>query len=179
MIEEWKDIKGYEGKYQISSFGNVRSLYDVNQYKNTKRIKILKLGQRNGYSVINLCKNGKRKSFQIHRLVAEAFIPNEKNDEIVNHIDEDKKNNNVNNLEWCTQLKNVKHSLHQRINKSVNRVGSTGEKYICKRTRGNKSYFELNVYMNGKKHYLGKFYNIQDAIKVREKFLKIIDKNYL
>lgn len=93
MKEIWKDIKNFEGKYQISNLGNVRSLYDQNQFKKTYRIRYLKLGQRQGYSIIQLtdgCKI-KRSSYQIHRLVAEAFIPNPENKPFINHIDENRK----------------------------------------------------------------------------------------
>lgn len=97
MQEIWKDVKGYEGKYQISNFGNVKSL----NYNNMKKEKLLSFWK-SKYLYVNLYKNNKGKSFQVHRLVAEAFIPNPDNLPEVNHKDEDKLNNNVSNLEWCT-----------------------------------------------------------------------------
>ena len=91
MQEIWKDIKGYNGKYQISNYGNV---------KNTKSSRLLK--QRNKkYLEVVLYKNCQPKCYKIHRLVAEAFIPNPTNLPIINHKDENKLNNNVDNLEWC------------------------------------------------------------------------------
>ena len=99
-MEVWKDIKGYEGIYQISSCGRVRSLH-------YKKNKILKLTQdKYGYYQINLCKNNKVKNLKVHRLVAEAFIDNPNNYPEVNHKDENKTNNKIDNLEWCTHYYN-------------------------------------------------------------------------
>ena len=95
MKEIWKDIEGYEGLYQVSNFGRVRSL------KNGK-VRILKpLTNKNGYLRVQLYKNNSLKTIFIHRLVAMAFIPNPNNLPMVNHKDEDKTNNIVSNLEWC------------------------------------------------------------------------------
>lgn len=103
MIEEiWKDILGYEGFYQVSSFGRVRSLdrYDSRNY--FRKGRILKLSaDRKGYLRVGLHSNGKEKFYSVHRLVAEAFIHNPDNLPEVNHIDEDKTNNRVENLEFC------------------------------------------------------------------------------
>lgn len=169
MIEIWKDIKGYEGKYQISNLGNVRSLYDENQICKTPRTKMLRLCERNGYCTIVLSMKGKRKSLQVHRLVAEAFIPNTKNKPFINHIDENRKNNNVNNLEWCTQLENVKHSLHKKIGSMVNYVGKSGEKYI--RIKNNK--YEVSIYYKGKRYYVGTYKTLGEAINRRNYFMKV------
>lgn len=102
MEEIWKDIKGYEGLYQISNFGRVKSL----NYRNTGKEQLLKPAlNTTGYFCVMLCKPLKR--FLIHRLVAKAFIPNPDNLPCVNHKDENPTNNHVDNLEWCTQLYNV------------------------------------------------------------------------
>lgn len=99
MKEIWKDIKGYEGLYQISNLGNVKSM----NYNGTGKERILIPGkQPNGYLIVKLSKNGIIKNFLIHRLVGQTFIENPKNLPQVNHIDEDKTNNCVDNLEWCT-----------------------------------------------------------------------------
>ena len=110
MIEEiWKDIKEYEGLYQVSNLGRVKSLerkYFSGKNHNICKIaesKLLKLRlDKNGYLVTGLSKNGKQAYVRVHRLVAEAFIPNPNNYPQVNHKDENKENNNVDNLEWCT-----------------------------------------------------------------------------
>ena len=100
MNEIWRDIPGYEGKYQVSNTGEVKSL----NYNHTGEIKLLKQGiKKKGYRQVNLYKNGKVKHHLVHRLVAIAFIPNPNNYKEVNHKDEDPSNNNVKNLEWCTR----------------------------------------------------------------------------
>ena len=120
-FELWKDIKGFEGLYQVSTFGRVRRLdkyIDVkirNVDKVLKRGKILKLTyNKNGYLKVFLCKNGKRTNFFVHRLVAEAFISNPNNLPCVNHKDEDKTNNYRTNLEWCTHEYNNNYGTHTK-----------------------------------------------------------------
>ena len=103
MKEIWKDIEGYEGYYQISTFGNVRSFH----FKNPK---LLKLRNINGYKFVCLCINQRRRTVPIHRLVAKAFIPNPKNKPNINHINFIRNDNSIFNLEWCTQKENVMHS---------------------------------------------------------------------
>lgn len=99
MKEEYKDIEGYENLYQVSNLGNVKSL----NYNRTGKERILKpIKDNNGYLFVTLCKEREHIKYSIHRLVAEAFISNSDNLPQVNHIDEDRTNNNVTNLEWCT-----------------------------------------------------------------------------
>lgn len=108
-MEKWKSIEGYENKYLISDSGNVKSLVDKNGEKTNKILKprIAK----NGYLYVNLWKKSKSKTKKIHRLVAEAFIPNPNNCPCINHKDGNKQNNNINNLEWCTYSENAKHAF--------------------------------------------------------------------
>lgn len=117
MKEIWKNIKDYEGIYQVSNFGRVRSLdrYCWNGHKNHfKRGKILKLQTNMHYNKISLSKKGKVKQFLVHRLVAKAFIKNPKNKPEVNHIDKNCFNNKICNLEWVTAKEN---DTHKRGNK--------------------------------------------------------------
>ena len=116
MIEIFKDIKGYEGLYQVTNFGNVWSL---NYYRSGKP-KLLKPGKtKNGYLLVSLYKNRKRKSFKVHRLVAEHFIPNPDNLPEINHKDENKENNSVDNLEYCTHEDNINYGTrNERISKA-------------------------------------------------------------
>ena len=103
--EQWKDVEGYEGLYQISSYGRVRSL----PRKGTDGRTIRDSLGNSGYLQTHLCKNGKSKTIMVHRLVARHFVENPDNLPEVNHIDEDKTNNHASNLEWCTRIQNVKH----------------------------------------------------------------------
>ena len=99
MTEIWKNIEGYEGKYQVSNLGRVKSMIGQEKVLHPKK-------HRNGHLQIGLHKDKKRKTMYIHRLVAQAFIPNPDNLPCVNHKDENPSNNNVDNLEWCTQKYN-------------------------------------------------------------------------
>lgn len=105
MQEIWKDIDNYIGKYQISNLGRVKSLPRNGTICSERILKIQK--DRKGYSYVSFHK----KKFKVHRLVAQAFIPNLENKPQVNHIDGNKQNNNINNLEWATAQENIQHSL--------------------------------------------------------------------
>lgn len=103
MEEIWKDVEGYEGLYQVSNLGNVRSL-NYNHRGIVKNLRLSEMGR--GYLLVELSAGGKGRTFLVHRLVASAFIPNPNNHPEVNHKDENKHHNNVNNLEWCTRAYN-------------------------------------------------------------------------
>lgn len=105
-MEEWKDIKSYEGLYMISSFGRVKVVKP--RYKGKV---LLSPNKKSKYLFVTLYKDKKGKNHTIHRLVAEAFLNKSNEADVVNHIDGDKKNNNVNNLEWITQKENVRHAI--------------------------------------------------------------------
>jgi len=117
--EIWKDIKGYEGIYQISNKGNVKALpkqmWNGTGFFITKE-KLLKPNpQKGGYLNVQLYKLGKKKPFGIHRLVAKHFICNEEKKEQVNHIDGITSNNDVSNLEWATPKENIKHAMENNL----------------------------------------------------------------
>ena len=113
--EIWLDIAGYEGLYQISNLGRVKSLertfVDKIGRERTFRGRILKpKTERSGYLQVSLCNgSGKKKSFLVHRLVCETFHENPENKPCVNHIDENRTNNAASNLEWCTYAENNNH----------------------------------------------------------------------
>lgn len=122
-MEIWKDIKGYEGFYQVSNLGNVKSLkrtwFSKDKKGNNKicsnNEKILKPSDNGcGYLVVNLSKNNKYKMFTVHKLVAVAFVLNDKKLKCINHKDENKKNNNCDNLEWCTHKYNNNYGDHNK-----------------------------------------------------------------
>lgn len=114
MGEIWKDIKGYEGVYQVSNTGKIKRIGEYsNQFGSTwESERILKPSSKeNKYMIVGLSKEGKVKNKYVHRLVAEAFIPNLENKPTVNHKDGDRANNHESNLEWSTYLENNIHSI--------------------------------------------------------------------
>lgn len=132
-MEHWKDIKGFEGLYQVSDFGRVKSL----NYNHTNESRILKTRkQRNGYLLVNLNKKGKQYFFLVHRLVAETFLENPENLPQVNHKDENKTNNRVENLEWKSPKDNCNH-------------GTRNERSAKTRTNGKLSKQVLQYTKNG------------------------------
>ncbi len=109
-MEIYKDVKGYEGLYQVSNLGNVKSLHGKG--------KIMRLGKmKKGYLLVELSKNAVRKGVLVHRLVALAFIPNPENKPQINHKDGVKSNNNLSNLEWVTAIENSRHSITSGLQK--------------------------------------------------------------
>ena len=121
-MEIWKDVVGYEGMYQVSNLGNIKSLDRVVELKSknqftgfttlrpTKGKNISKVVNTKGYYQIALYKNGVMKNKLLHRLIAEAFLPNPENKPTVNHIDGNKLNDNLDNLEWATSKEQQKHA---------------------------------------------------------------------
>lgn len=112
-MEEWKDIKGYDGLYQVSNLGRVKSLGN----DKSRKEKILKAETtKGGYLRVNLYKKMKGKHMLIHRMVADAFIPNPENKPYIDHIDGNPFNNSIDNLRWCTHKENMNNPIaKQRI----------------------------------------------------------------
>jgi hypothetical protein len=126
-MEIWKDIEGYEGLYQVSTEGRVRSLDRVikrrNHYNLTLKGKLKPLHlDKKGYQRVQLSKESKLKTFKVHRMVAMAFIDNKLNKPQVNHIDAIKHNNNIKNLEWVTNSENQKHIAKLKLREKNDRV---------------------------------------------------------
>lgn len=109
MGEQWRAVKGFEGKYEVSNIGNVKSyLRNKEKYMKTRIDK-------DGYQIVTLYANGKRKDYKLHRMVADAFIENPLNLPQVNHKDENKTNNSADNLEWCDSKYNVNYGNHNYL----------------------------------------------------------------
>src|SRR3990167_2906059 len=130
MKETWKDILGYEGLYQVSNLGRVKSLSKLKingQFTHITKEKILiNINNKTGYLQVNLTRNT-QKVFSVHRLVAQAFIPNPENKPQTNHKDGNKKNNHIDNLEWATVSENGIHSYRVLGNVAWQK-GGRGEK---------------------------------------------------
>jgi hypothetical protein len=131
-MEKWLPVKGYEESYEISSKGQVRS---KDRYTPTWNGQVFKKGvvknlkeNKDGYLRVWLSKESKKKPFFVHRLVAEAFLPNENNHPVVNHIDGNKSNNDMSNLEWCTRSENDKHAFKLGLRKVT--CGGTSKSVI-------------------------------------------------
>ena len=114
--EEWKEIKGFEGMYEVSNFGRVKSKERIDEYisngeiiyRRRREVILYPKLTKTGYLQVTLFKNGKPKYARMHRLVAEAFLPNPENLPVVNHKDGNKLNNDVSNLEWTSYSENTK-----------------------------------------------------------------------
>jgi len=114
MNETWIDIKDYEGRYQASNLGMIKTF--VQAFKTNKGV--LRYGiDTNGYPIVKLYSNGKGRTSKVHRLIAETFIDNPNNLPQVNHKDGNKLNNAVENLEWCDQSHNIKHAYRTGLSK--------------------------------------------------------------
>lgn len=139
--EEWRPVVGYEGLYEVSNLGRVKSL----DYNKTGKERVLKGGRAKGYILYIFNRGGKRKYITGHRLVAEAFLPNPENLPQINHKDEDKTNNAVWNLEWCDARYNTVYGtgLKRMVEARINNGGKTAPKpVVAEDKEGNKYYFK-------------------------------------
>ena len=106
MKEEWRSVVGYEGLYEVSNYGRVKSLARVYSNGKVREEIILKQAEHMGYADVSLCKNSRARHWRVHRLVAMAFIPNPEGKDFIDHIDTNRKNNKVENLRWVTRTEN-------------------------------------------------------------------------
>lgn len=126
-MEIWKDIKGYEGVYQVSNLGRVRSLSRELTYSDGRKYqykgKVLKVNVNKvcGARMVHLYLNQSREALLLHRLVAVAFIPNPSNKPEINHINGDRSDNSVSNLEWATRAENMEHGFRTGL---INNTGT-------------------------------------------------------
>ena len=128
--EIWRDVKGFEGQYQVSNKGNVYSVERINSRGHKCGGLMLKpTYDKDGYFLVSLYENNVKKGKRVHRLVAEAFIPNPNNFTEVNHKDEVKDNNELSNLEWCDSTYNINYGTRtERLRKKIRTVNiKTGE----------------------------------------------------
>lgn len=165
MTEEWKDIKGYEGYYQASSLGRIRSLDRIDTSGKRRKGKVLKYKHDGGgYPSVILARGCKDHTIHVHRLIAETFIPNPDNKPTVNHIDENKENNAVSNLEWMTYKENAHHGTRMkrcysgRDYKAIGKRISAGirSKWI------NRPIIQYDLDMN----YVAEYPNVYEAAEI-------------
>lgn len=150
-MENWKEIKGYEGIYKVSDLGNIKSLsrkvkfnHHVTgvRYERITKEKILVKRNCKGYSIIGLSKKGVTKQFRVCRLVAKHFIKNIEEKPCVNHINGDKKNDSVSNLEWCTYKENMKHAKENGLTNHLSGINHYGcKELVC--TKTNKKFISI------------------------------------
>ena len=178
MREEWRPVVGYEGLYEVSNMGNVKSLertvWNGRGYYKTVPERILKARKAsNGYLQVQLHQDGKRKVYLVHRLVATAFCENQMGYTEVNHIDEDKTNNCADNLEWCSRSYNCTYNDRaKKVGKKVSEKLSKPVIAIDKRTgliiefvsaheaekETGIAYQNICACCNGKRNSAGEFY---------------------
>ena len=152
-VIKFKQIENYPN-YMVSNMGHI--------YSKTSG-KILKPKTDRGYKRVKLCNNGTHKYLSVHRLVALAFIPNPENKRQVDHINQNKENNSISNLRFCTHTEN-------QINKDISIHNKSGHKNICWRKGNNK--WRVCIKRNNKSKDHGLFENLEDAIKKRDEILK-------
>lgn len=174
MIEQWKEIKGFEGLYEVSNTGKVKALERKvmnNGGLQKRHEKILKPSKSKYYLSVVLCKDGKTYPKTIHRLVAEAFISNPENKPVVDHIDANTENNCVDNLRWVTQKENCLNPI-TRKNNSLSKMGHKGylthhteesKKKMSEKAKGRKLTEEQKKHLN---EIRGKHWKVEGGKRV-------------
>jgi hypothetical protein len=166
--EIWKDIKGYEGLYQISNLGRVRSFLVRGHSVVGKNPRILKQNlKKTGYYHICLSLNGVQKFYTVHRLVINAFKKNPKKLKSINHKDGIKINNSVDNLEWCNQSENITHAYLKKETTS-DFVG------VCFKKGKNINPWCASIHFKGKTSFLGYF---SDELSAHKAYLTALKEN--
>lgn len=170
MKEIWKPVEGYEGLYEISNLGRVKSLSrqkQLNKYVKTIDERIMKQSlNKRGYMYVRLTKNGVQRAYRVHRLVAAAFVENPDNLPHVNHIDFNRTNNRADNLEWITPKCNSEHSK-QNMKKRHNVKTNTGERYVRYIEKRNAYCVTVN------RHKTFSYRTLEEAIKKRDELLGV------
>lgn len=167
-MEKWKSIKNYEGYYEISSLGNVRSIERLvlyangNIHKHKARVRKASLSE---YRMIALSKDGHTKMYKISRIVAMHFLKRIDGKNIVNHKDGNKYNDNCNNLEWCTISENNIHAFENGLSAKKNKV--SGVFYEDRR-----NLWAAYLYRNNKNIFVGRYKTEKEAIEMRRKKLE-------
>ena len=172
--ELWKDVVGYEGYYKISNLGRVKSIQrfytDILGRRIPVREKmiIIKISKNTGYPFVGLSKNGRREKKFIHRMIAEAFIPNPKNLPCVNHIDQDRSNSVLSNLEWCSYSYNNTYGNANKKRKETLRKNLTGKHKIIYQFTKNGEL--VRIYAHGVKQFQEELgFEIQDCLTGKSK----------
>ena len=171
--EMFKPIEGTDGRYLISNFGNVVSVYvrrnNYGKYTERKKPRQIKTTDNgNGYLIFSTQIDGIRKSHYVHREVAKAFLEKPEGKDYVNHKDYNKKNNHVENLEWCTQKENVLYSICNKKPINNGKPGRTGQRYISyKKRKGLYRVLIKNRVFDIEKH----FKTIEQAIEYRDRIM--------
>jgi len=179
-VEVWKDVPEYEGYYQVSNFGRIKSL----QKRRGGRYGVITIYREhimspsengNGYKMVFLFKNGERKRFYVHRLVAENFLSKCDGRDVINHKNHDRADNKASNLEWCTQKENTRFSAHlMRGPRFTPPQTNTGIKYISKRNANGHISFRLAM----KFAKINKsFKTLDEAVKHRNEVMRIWSGN--
>lgn len=169
MNELWKPVKGFEGEYEVSNFGRVKSLDTIQRRSNGrvmcdfkikgKILKPFRTGKGDGYYTVSI--HGK--FYKVHRLVATAFVPNPCNLPQVNHIDGDKTNNSVNNLEWVTNLENMQHAVRKGLRPLGGKVPNA--KFTNEQVQEIRKEYEPNIRGKGIKALAKKYGVAYSTIK--------------